>query len=247
MGGTASRYNRHISGQYNAELEDVRQRVLAMGGMVEQQVSLAVQAVLETDADVARQVIDNDHKVNGMEVYIDEECSRILARRQPAASDLRLIIAIIKTITDLERIGDEAERIGRMALDLSALDFPRGPHREIETLGSHVQTMLHGVLDAFARMDSDAALAAAQMDVRVDREYEGVMRQCITFMIEDPRSISRVLDIIWSIRSLERIGDHARNIAEYVIYFVHGKDVRHITLEQMQREVGGQVVEADED
>ena len=243
MGGTATRYNRHISEQFNAELEDVRQRVLAMGGMVEQQINRAVNAVLETDTGLAKQVIEDDHKVNGMEVFIDEECSRILARRHPAASDLRLIIAIIKTITDLERIGDEAERVARMALDLAALDFPRGPHREIETLGQHVQGMLHDVLDAFARMDADAALAVARTDAKVDREYEAVMRQCITFMIEDPRSISRVMDIVWSIRSLERIGDHARNLAEYVIFFVHGKDVRHISLEEMEREVTGIVAQ----
>lgn len=236
-GSSSSRYDKHISTQYNAELEDVRQRVLAMGGLVEHQVAQATLALLNGDAEQANAVIENDHRVNGMEVHIDEECSRILARRQPAASDLRLIVAVIKTITDLERIGDEAERIARMARDLAELDSPRGPHFEIETLSRQVQTMLHEVLDAFARMDADAAVKAAQQDIRIDREYEAIMRQCITFMIEDPRSISRVFDIVWSLRSLERIGDHARNISEYVIFFVHGKDVRHITLDEMAREV----------
>lgn len=245
MASPTNRYDTHISAQYNAELEDVRQRVLAMGGMVEHQVTRAMQALLEIDSDTAREVIENDHRVNGMEVSIDEECSRILARRQPAASDLRLIVAVIKTITDLERIGDEAERIARMALDLAELDAPRGPHFEIETLGRQVQTMLHDVLDAFARMDPEAALQAAQHDIRIDREYEGIMRQCITFMMEDPRSISRVFDIVWSLRSLERIGDHARNIAEYVIYFVHGKDVRHISLEQVAEQINGETPAAD--
>ncbi|ORE86220.1 Phosphate transport system regulatory protein PhoU [Oceanococcus atlanticus] len=245
MASPNNRYDTHISAQYNAELEDVRQRVLAMGGMVEHQVTRAMQALLEIDSDLAREVIENDHRVNGMEVHIDEECSRILARRQPAASDLRLIVAVIKTITDLERIGDEAERIARMSLDLAELDAPRGPHFEIETLGRQVQTMLHDVLDAFARMDPEAALAAAQHDIRIDREYESIMRQCITFMIEDPRSISRVFDIVWSLRSLERIGDHARNIAEYVIYFVHGKDVRHISLEQVAEELGAEPLSKD--
>ncbi len=234
----SSSYTKHISGAFNAELEDVRQRVLAMGGMVEEQLKRAVEAILQLDGSLAEQVIADDHKVNGMEVYIDEECSRILARRQPAASDLRLIVAIIKTITDLERIGDEADRVAQMALNLSRLDMPRGPHFEVERLGKDVQVMLHDVLDAFARMDAKAAIAVVKADVKIDREYEAVMRQCITFMIEDPHSISRVLDIIWAIRSLERVGDHARNLAEYIIYFVYGKDVRHISMEQMQREIG---------
>lgn len=234
----SAHYGRHISGAFNAELEDVRQRVLAMGGLVEQQLERAVDALIGSDVELAEQVIADDHRVNGMEVYIDEECSRILARRQPAASDLRLIVAIIKTITDLERIGDEAERIAIMAKNLASLDLPRGPHFEVETLGRHVQAMLHEVLDAFARMDDRAALGVVRTDRKIDREYEAVMRQCITFMIEDPRSISRVLDIIWAVRSLERVGDHARNLAEYVIYYVHGKDVRHITLEEIEKEVG---------
>jgi phosphate transport system protein len=230
-------YSQHISGAFNSELEDVRQRVLAMGGMVEQQLSRAIDAIMDCNGALAEQVIADDHKVNAMEVYIDEECSRILARRQPAASDLRLVVAIIKTITDLERIGDEADRVAKMASNLSKMDLPRGPHVEVETLGQQVQAMLHAALDAFARMDADAALAVAKMDAKIDREYEAVIRQCITFMIEDSRSISRVLDIIWALRSLERVGDHARNITEYVIYFVHGKDVRHISIEQMEKEI----------
>ena len=241
------RIDKHISGQFNAELEDVRQRVLAMGGVVEHQVASATKALLENAPKIAERVIDDDHKVNGMEVYLDEECSRILARRQPAASDLRLIVAVIKTITDLERIGDEAERIARMALDLNQQDPARGPHGEIESLSQNVRTMLHDVLDAFARMDAEAAFAAAKLDTKVDRDYEAILRQCMTFMIEDPRSITRVFDIVWAIRALERIGDHARNIAEYVIYFVHGKDVRHISFEQMQAKIHGEDLDqADE-
>lgn len=232
-------FDKHISRQFNADLEDVRQRVLAMGGLVEHQVASATRALLEYDANLGREVIEKDKSVNGMEVYIDEECSRILARRQPAASDLRLIVAVIKTITDLERIGDEAERIARMAVDLSDQEKPRGPHREIESLSQNVQNMLHDVLDAFARMDADAALSAAQQDSKIDRDYEAILRQCMTFMIEDPHSITRVFDIVWALRSLERIGDHARNIAEYVIYFVHGKDVRHIGLEEVEAELSG--------
>lgn len=233
-------YKRHISERFNAELEDMRQRVLAMGGLVEQQVADAVSSLLSLDGELAREVVERDHRVNGMEVHIDEECSRILARRQPAASDLRLIMACIKTITDLERIGDEAERIAHMALDMAKLDLPRGPHFEVETLGKRVGEMLHNVLDAFARMDADAAVDVSRIDDMVDRDYEAILRQCITFMIEDPRSISRVLDIVWSIRSLERIGDHAQNIAEYIVYFVHGKDIRHVDSEDLPEELGGE-------
>lgn len=232
-------YKRHISERFNAELEDMRQRVLAMGGLVEQQVADAVSALLTLDGELAREVIERDHRVNGMEVHIDEECSRILARRQPAASDLRLIMACIKTITDLERIGDEAERVAIMAADLAKSDSPRGPHFEVETLGKRVGEMLHSVLDAFARMDAEAAVGVTQIDQKVDREYEAILRQCITFMIEDPRSISRVLDIVWSIRSLERIGDHAQNIAEYIVYFVHGKDIRHVDTDEYIDELTG--------
>lgn len=227
----------HISQQFNAELEDVRQRVLAMGGLVEQQIANAVTALTESRSDLAESVEEGDIKVNSFEVHIDEECSRILARRQPTASDLRLVVAVIKTITDLERIGDEAERIARMAINLASQGQTSQSFYEIEHLGKHVRAMVGDALDAFARMDSQAALAVAQEDAKVDREYEAIMRQSITFMMEDPRSIRHVLDIMWAVRSLERIGDHARNIAEYVIYFVEGKDVRHISLEAMEAQV----------
>ncbi|MGB1581552.1 MAG: phosphate signaling complex protein PhoU [Nevskiales bacterium] len=229
----------HISQQFNAELEDVRQRVMAMGGLVEQQIGDAVTSLVQGSGELAQSVEEGDIKVNSYEVHIDEECSRILARRQPTASDLRLVVAVIKTITDLERIGDEAERIARMALNLARTENDYKSFHEIEHLGMHVRTMVTDALDAFARMDSQAALTVAQEDVKVDREYEAIMRQCITFMMEDPRSIRRVLDIMWAVRSLERIGDHARNIAEYVIYFVEGKDVRHISLEEMEKQLVG--------
>jgi phosphate transport system protein len=227
----------HISRQFNVELEDVRQRVLAMGGLVEQQIADATRALIEGDGTLGQEVSLADHKVNGFEVYIDEECSRILARRQPTASDLRLVVAVIKTITDLERIGDEADRIARMATDLAAQERIKASYAEIGHLSKHVQAMLHSALDAFARMDPEAALAVAREDVAVDREYEALLRQCITYMMEDPCTIRHVMDLVWSVRALERIGDHARNIAEYVIYFVKGKDVRHISLEEMEKEV----------
>jgi phosphate transport system protein len=178
-----------------------------------------------------------DHKVNAMEVAIDEDCSRILATRGPTASDLRLIVAIIKTITDLERIGDEAEKLGNIASRLATLDRPTDRYREIKHIGDQVADMVHGALDAFARMDTDAALAVARRDRVVDEEYEALQRQCITFMMEDPRAIRRALDILWVARALERIGDHAKNICEYVIYMVLGKDIRHLSIEVVEEQL----------
>nr|MBV6628603.1 phosphate signaling complex protein PhoU [Oceanococcus sp. HetDA_MAG_MS8] len=230
-------YKRHISEQFNAELEDVRQRILAMGGLVEEMILDAVKALIHADVGLARHVLARDDQVNSMEVQLDEDCHRILARRQPAASDLRLVMACVKTINDLERMGDEAGRVAKMALDLAGGGHPPSAQHAVQALGRQVADMLHAVLDAFARMDSEAAVAVSARDDDVDREYEAILRQCITFMMEDPRSISRVLDIIWSVRSLERIGDHSKNIAEYIVYFVHGKDVRHVSLQEMADEV----------
>ncbi|MGD8642136.1 MAG: phosphate signaling complex protein PhoU [Gammaproteobacteria bacterium] len=227
----------HISQQFNAELEDVRSKVLAMGGFVEQQIQDAVKALVSADVELAEGVVKNDVKVNALEVNIDEECARILARRQPAASDLRLIVAVIKTITDLERIGDEAEKVARMAIDLAEQERPRTQYQETQALGERVQKMVHDALDAFARMDVEAALRVAQYDNEVDHQYEGILRQLVTHMMEDPRSIKRVMDVIWSVRALERIGDHAKNICEYIIYLVKGKDVRHLGLEAIEKEL----------
>ena len=229
----------HISRQFNAELEDIRSRVLKMGGLVEQQIENAIEALVKGDVAQGEAVILNDTQVNKMEVTIDEECCQIIARRQPAASDLRLVVAVIKTITDLERIGDEAEKIARMAVQLAVEERPKNNYAEIQALGTHVRQMLHDTLDAFARLDIEAAFRIAREDIKVDQKYEGTMRQMITYMMEDPRTISRVLNVIWAARALERIGDHTCNICEYIIYLVKGKDVRHISLDQVEREILG--------
>lgn len=228
---------RHTSKQFDVELEDVRERVLTMGGLVEQQIANGVKALIDGDGGLGEEVSRSDYKINAMEVAIDEECTKILARRQPQAGDLRLVLAIAKTITDLERIGDEAEKIGRMAMQLAGQERPSSAFRQIEALGRHVRQMVRDALDAFARMDTETALAVAHHDSEVDREYEGVMRQCITFMMEDPRTIRHMLDVMWAVKALERIGDHSTNIGEYVVYFVGGRDVRHVGMEELEKEV----------
>jgi phosphate transport system protein len=226
--------NKHISGRFNEELENVRNHVLSMGGLVEQQLNLALDAVHTFDAEKARKVSENDYQVNAMEVNIDEECTRIIAKRQPAASDLRLVVAIAKTIADLERIGDEAERIARVALDSFTKD-QQDLLVNIDNMGRQVSKMLHDVLDSFARMDVQKAFEVHKEDAKVDREYEAITRQIMTYMMEDPRSIPKIMDLIWSVRSLERIGDRCQNIAEYVIYFVNGKDIRHTSQEDIAK------------
>ena len=228
---------RHISRQFDHELERVRERVLNMGGLVEEQLIDALKALIESDIEKGQVVISRELRVNSFEVSIDEECTRILARRQPAASDLRLITAVIKTITDLERIGDEAEKVAKMAVDLAEKQGAKSYYIGINAMGNFVREMVSDALDAFARMDSVAALKTAAREPQSDEQYGAILRQLITYMMEDPRSISSVIDAVWTVRSLERIGDHARNICEYVIYFVEGKDVRHLSIEEMEKEV----------
>ncbi len=236
-------FGKHISQQFNEELEAVRSQVLAMGGLVEQQLDRACQAFFDCDGKLAEEVIRSDYKVNALEVEIDEECSQIIARRHPAAVDLRMIITVIKIITDLERIGDEGEKVAKMALELSEEGvFGVGTQPSgIEHLSNLAKRMVHDALDAFARMDVEAAIKAARQDKKIDKEYNLLLRQLATFMMEDPRTITAVLDIIWAARAIERIGDHAKNICEYVIYLVHGRDVRHITLEQAVAKLNDQV------
>lgn len=218
---------RHISGQFNAELEAIRSHVLAMGGLVEQQLTLAMKALNKQDSVLAKKVIEEDLKVNTMEVSIDEACTRIIAKRQPTAKDLRLIIAIIKTITDLERIGDVATKMSRVVIE-SPLKEVRKFHVSLEPLCYQAVVMLHEVLDAFARMDVESAARLHKEDDKLDREYEAVIRQLMTYMMEDTKNIPHILQVMWSARAIERVGDRCQNICEYIIYFVKGKDVRHL-------------------
>jgi len=227
----------HISRQYDNDLEHIRTRVLGMGGLVEQQLIDALRALTESDPVLGEQVLKNEFKVNSLEVAIDEECTNILARRQPAAGDLRLVMAVAKTITDLERVGDESEKIAKMALDLCEKQGPREYYIGISSMGNFVRRMVHDALDAFARMDSQAALAVARKEPTSDDQYDAIMRQLITYMMEDPRNIGGAMDAIWVARAMERIGDHARNICESVIYFVEGKDVRHISFEEIEEQL----------
>ena len=193
-----------------------------------------MKALLQADSALAEKVMETEDKVDKLEMLIDEECTKVLALRQPAASDLRLIIAVTKAVSDLERIGDESAKIARMGQQLAEEgESPRG-YVEVRHIGNHVRNMLRDTLDAFARFDAKKALEVAAEDKEVDLEYRSAMRSLVTFMMEDPRSISRVLNIIWSLRALERIGDHARNIGEQVIYLVEGKDVRHISVDEIE-------------
>ncbi|MEE2023250.1 phosphate signaling complex protein PhoU [Alkalimonas mucilaginosa] len=226
--------SRHISSQFNEEIEQIRNHVMAMGGLVEQQLHQALQAIANADSDKAQRVIDNDRQVNDWELKIDHECTRIIAKRQPAASDLRLVMTILKTIADLERIGDETRRIAKVALE-SFNTQQQDLLVNLDNLGRHVWQMLHDVLDAFARMDIEAALSVYKEDKRVDREYEAITRQLMTYMIEDPRSIPKVMNVLWSARSLERIGDRCKNLSEYIIYLVKGKVVRHSNESELER------------
>ena len=218
----------HISKQFDAELENVRSRVLQMGGLVEEQIVNAIEGLSSGNMELIDGVIANDHRVNAYEVELDEACSHIIAKRQPAAGDLRLIIAIIKTITDLERIGDEAEKIGRMAKLIHTSDRLHMPRLEMKHVAGLTIDMLRHALDAFARLDSRAADEVVRQDRLVDDEFRSILRQLITFMMEDPRTITRSLEILFIAKALERIGDHSKNMAEYVVYMVEGRDVRHI-------------------
>lgn len=230
----------HTLKQFDTELEEIRSRVLQMGGLVEEQIMQAIEALTTGRVELARQVMENDHSVNALEVAIDEDCSTVIARRQPAAKDLRMIMTVVKTITDLERIGDEAAKIARMTLSLYSNDRPMMPRtNEIQHVADVAVGMLRNALDAFARLDLAVAARVVRQDEQVDSEFKAILRQLITFMMEDPRTISHALDILFIAKSIERIGDHSKNMSEYVVYLVKGKDVRHTSVETVEREALG--------
>jgi len=227
----------HTSKQFDAELESVRSRVLHMGGLVEQQITRAMEALISGDMELMEKTIADDHRVNALEVDLDESCSHIIARRQPAAGDLRLLITVIKTITDLERIGDEAEKIARMAKLIHSAGRLHMPRMDLSNVADRALAMLRQSLDAFARLDVSEAMAVVRQDSAVDDQFRAIMRQLITFMMEDPRTITRSLEILFIAKAIERIGDHAKNMAEYVIYMAKGRDVRHASIDEMEKEI----------
>jgi phosphate transport system protein len=227
----------HTSKQFDADLEHIRTRVLQMGGMVEMQIFKAMEGFESGDIPYLDNVIDDDHRVNLMEVELDEACSQIIAKRQPAASDLRMIMTVIKTITDLERVGDEGKKIAKMSRRVHGADAAFTPQVELKHAASLAVDMLRKALDAFARLDVNAAAQVVRQDSEVDRAFKSIMRQLITYMMEDPRTISHSLEILFIAKAIERIGDHSKNIAEYVIYMVKGRDVRHIGVEEIEKEV----------
>jgi phosphate transport system protein len=226
----------HISEQFNKELEDIRNKVLIMGGLVERQMEMAVQAFATVDLELAEQVIKQDNQVDALEMAIDQECTQIMALRQPTAFDLRLLITVIKTIHDIERIGDKAERIAEMAIKLAGSES-KYPHYELEHISGLVKGMVHDALDAFARMSIEGVTSITERDLSVDREYDNILRQLITRMMEDPRNITRTLDVLWTVRALERIGDHACYICEHLVYMIKGEDVRHLSQEELTNKV----------
>jgi phosphate transport system protein len=228
----------HISTQFDAQLEQLRSGVLHMGGAVEDQLSLAVQALESGDMFLIEQVLQVEHQVNAMEMELDELCTNIIARRTPAAIDLRVLTMAVKTSTDLERIGDEAKKIALMAREFykgGRSNMPR--YAEIRRMSAIVIDMLRQSLDAFARLSSEAAPEIARRDLEVDDSFRAILRELLTYMMEDPRTISATLDIIFIAKALERAGDHAKNISEYVVYMIMGKDVRHLSADEIEQAV----------
>ena len=231
--------DQHISQQFNTDLEQLRSSLLEMGGMVEEQLSNAIEAIETADSELAEKVLEVEDEVDNREVEIDSECMSILARRQPAASDLRLVMMVSKAVRDLERMGDEARKIAKMAIALnnSEQGSPQRGFVELRHLATEVKKIVRVSLDAFARYDVNAAIKVVRDDKEIDVEYKTAVREMITYMMEDPRQITRVMNILWTLRALERIGDHAMNIAEQVIYLVRGKDVRHTPIVEIEKQL----------
>ena len=228
----------HTIKQFDNELEQIRGKVLQLGGFVEHQIIKAMEGLANGSIATCEEVIAADHDVNRLEVELDEDCVHIIARRQPAAGDLRMVMTVIKTITDFERIGDEAKKIAKKARSLHSGELNFTPKIDLTHVVEIAISMVRQSLDAFARVDSAAAMEVVLRDEKVDREFKGAMRQLVSYMIEDPRTISRALDLIFIAKSIERIGDHAKNIAEYVVYLDKGRDVRHLGIAGFERAIG---------
>ena len=230
--------DKHLSTQFDSQLNNVSSRVMEMGGLVEAQIHQAVHALLEFSSEAADQVIAAEPRVNMMEVEIDRELASIIGRRQPTAVDLRLLLAISKTTANLERVGDEAEKIARMVKSIIA----DGSHRVLPASELRVATelasgLLRKALDAFARLDAVTAVEILKEDGLIDQEFDGFVRKLITYMMEDPRTISSSLDLVFIAKAIERIGDHAKNIAEFIIFIVKGADVRHTSMDFIESTV----------
>jgi len=226
---------KHLSSQFDSELNGVSSRVMELGGMVESQIQQAVYALAQFDPEAADRVMETEVRVNAMEIEIDRELSSIIARRQPTARDLRLLIAISKTTANLERVGDEANKIARMVKSIIESGSSRAlPSIEIRIAADMASGLLRKALDAFARLDTAAALSILKEDDLIDKEFDGFVRKLVTYMMEDPRTISASLDLLFLAKAIERIGDHAKNIAEFIIYIVKGADVRHTSMEEIE-------------
>lgn len=228
---------RHISRQFDQELDEIRSRVLKMGGLVESQIDKTLQALLDGESEPIVDVEKLDQKVNEMEMQIDEECTQILARRQPTAGDLRLIIATTKSVRDLERIGDEAERVATMVRHALDNEASLKAFKGLSSLGEHVKELLHDTLNTYARMNTRSAVKNIRKDQDIDKEYARVVMRLVEYMKKDPDNISDALDVMWAARSLERIGDHCINICENVIYLVEGQDVRHTDIDSINEQL----------
>ncbi|VTU29002.1 phosphate signaling complex protein PhoU [Variovorax sp. RA8] len=226
---------KHLSSQFDSELNTVSSRVMELGGMVESQINQAVYALAQFDTESANRVIETEIRVNAMEIEIDRELSSIIARRQPTARDLRLLIAISKTTANLERVGDEANKIARMVKSIIESGAARAlPSTELRVAADLASGLLRKALDAFARLDTAAALSILKDDDLIDQEFDGFVRKLVTYMMEDPRTISASLDLLFLAKAIERIGDHAKNIAEFIIYIVKGADVRHTSMQEIE-------------
>lgn len=227
-------FNQHISGQFNADLETIRNKMMTMGGLVERQIAAAIDAICDGDSAIVEEVIRREDDVDRLEVAIDNACTQVLVLRQPAASDLRMVIAVSRVVRDLERMGDEACKIAIHAREYTQSSHNQICQQAIRSMGAEVVKMLAGALDAFARADVGDAVEVVRNDKLVDQQYASALRELITYMMEDPRSISQAINILWILRAIERIGDHARNISEQVIYLVSGTDVRHSSLSEIE-------------